>query len=121
MKYFGAPGLAPIYRDTEQALTPEGAPCGDCGELISAGDRGWLIPSLDAELTAFHRECQLRALVGSVQHQLNTFRGAPCPRTCRDDPAVTRRVAARAACDLFECGCGGAVGVRHGIENNRRQ
>ena len=81
--------------------TPVGALCGWCGEAIALGDDGEIIPHQDGQTArdiAHHRECRVRAIVGSVGHQLgkcSCFGG-----TEEDPPGMTRREAARAAMKL---------------------
>jgi hypothetical protein len=84
------------------APTPVGAFCGWCEESIEEGDEGEIMPLLGAGGTVgasvYHRECQVRAVVGSVGHQsgkCSCFGG-----TEEDPPGMTRREAARAAMRL---------------------
>lgn len=77
----------------DEPLYPE---CPHCGEAILPWDGR--IPTNDGALL-FHRECLLRAVVGSVGHQLGR---CPCYGGDEDDPpGMTAREAARAAAELF--------------------
>lgn len=69
---FGELWDAPVCDDAIQVVTPIGQPCYWCGELVAAGDRGFLRPTVKAEkasLEPIHRECDLRSVVGSMAHQ----------------------------------------------------
>lgn len=95
---------------------PADAACAHCAEPIAAGDFGVTIPYWGAESDgcqtqfvrveagfpelAFHRECHIRTLVGSVGH----LRGkCSCEGGAQEDPpGLSKREAARAAAELFE-------------------
>lgn len=53
--------------------TPVGTKCWWCQEAIQEGDRGQLMPSMQAdgtvEVGAQHRECGLRSVMGGLAHQ----------------------------------------------------
>lgn len=59
---FGEPWDAPVCEGATRVPTPIGHPCGWCGVLFGLGDRGV------ATGVPMHRECQLRAVVGSPAH-----------------------------------------------------
>jgi hypothetical protein len=64
--------LASIGGRRSATITPTGEPCGHCGEPIAANDDGVLVPTLgEAHRIAFHYECNLRTMVGGVNHQLH--------------------------------------------------
>jgi len=107
--YFGEPWNASIAEGV-QAPTPIGQPCIYCQEPIQDGDQGFLMPCIAADpsrqdemaglAVPVHAECLMRMVVGSVGHQTGRcghFGGE------MDDPAgMTKRQAARAACETFE-------------------
>lgn len=95
MKWFGKPYGAPYEADSPHAPTPTGEPCAWCDEPIEAHDAGMLIPHLGEGLRAWHYECNLRHIVGGVNHLRGTCTcyGGTAP----DDPEMTRREAALAA------------------------
>ena len=101
MKYFGAHGHSPICDELERIEAPTCAPCGRCGEPITRSDDGFAVPCLgEPLLVAYHRECFVRGIVGSVAHQqkkCSCFGGVG-----EDDPALSRRDAAKAAVAFFE-------------------
>jgi hypothetical protein len=100
--WFGKHWGAAICDDTPHAVTPTGEPCGHCGEPIAANDDGVLVPTLgEAHRIAFHYECNLRTMVGGVNHQLHrcTCCGGSEPP---DPPALSVRDAARAAAQMWE-------------------
>ncbi len=66
MKLFGMEG--PPGFDGSFVATPVGRDCEYCDELFVEGDRGLLLPPGDL---AFHVECFLRTVFGSVGHQRN--------------------------------------------------
>lgn len=82
---------------------PVGERCLHCGEPIAAADTGFITPYIDRSggcaARAFHRECMLRNVLGSVGHQrkkCSCYGG-----TEEDPPGMTKREAARAAVRLF--------------------
>lgn len=97
----------PLAETLPHVETPVGWECLHCGEAIAAEDSGimQLYLSLeDCRPVATHRECHLRGVFGCVAHQ----RKHTCDRTCADDPALTKREAARAAVAHWE--------GRHGVK-----
>lgn len=60
--YFGPPQLRKDFE--EQVDVPVGTPCLYCAEQFAAGDIG----TVEAA-GAFHYECRLRMVIGSVAHQ----------------------------------------------------
>jgi hypothetical protein len=102
--WFGKHWGAPICDDTPHAVTPVGMACGFCDEPIAAGDDGVLIPSLGGDgqhRVAFHYECNLRSVIGGVNHQLGicTCCGGSLPP---DDPRFSKREAARNAVRFWQ-------------------
>ncbi len=113
MMYFGESWGATICNSIDQTPTPVGAKCGWCKEVIVEGDQGFLIPGIEGEfvaseskhqykavVTAFHRECNLRQIIGSLAHQqgrCSCFGGVG-----EDEPGMTLRESAKAAADFFE-------------------
>lgn len=103
MQWFGPAPWALICRDTERVDVPVGQPCGWCAEPLRPGDEGLLIPHLSGDRCGpvpYHAECNLRQVLGSVAHQgrrCSCFGGA-----FEDDPALSKREAARAAIREFE-------------------
>ena len=74
MRYFGAPGDAPVYEDTEQGPTPVGRPCLSCTYPVKRSDRGFLIPyaggATPGKEEPWHRECFLSDIIGDLAHDL---------------------------------------------------
>lgn len=77
MQFFGQRWDAPMLDDGIPVATPTDMEClYACGEPIIEGDQGVLVPCIDldeagkpfAKMTASHRECWIRAGVGSVAH-----------------------------------------------------
>lgn len=80
MRWFGKSWHAPVNEDTEAAPTPVGVVCSyhECGDLILAGDDGFLIPYVTATVEdednvvligfqphlAYHRDCLGRSIFG---------------------------------------------------------
>lgn len=95
MKYFG-PSPWGCKDGFERIDAPRCAPCGHCGEEIGRADNGFAIPSVGENvLVAYHRNCFMRSIFGSVAHQqkrCSCFGG-----TGEDDPNLSRRAAATAA------------------------
>lgn len=77
---------------------PVGERCLHCREPIAVGDCGFVQPYVSRSL-AFHRECMLRNLLGSVGHQRK--RCSCYGGTEEDPPGMTKRQAALAAVLLF--------------------
>jgi hypothetical protein len=76
--YFGERWDAPVFDDTDarQFPTPVGEPCLLCEEAVVDGDRGFLrvvVRSIgpgmtSTEMLPVHRECDLRNVVGGLDH-----------------------------------------------------
>lgn len=82
-----------------------------CGEEVREGEPARDMPVVytcgACEVERIHLECVLRMAVGSVGHQR---RECSCFGGTKDDPeGMTRREAARAACDLFNAQMEGAL------------
>lgn len=85
----------------ESVPTPVGEACLHCEEAVAEGDSGIIQALLEEKgwrPVATHRECFLRHVFGSVAHQQGHAPGKPCV----DDPALTKREAARAAVGHWE-------------------
>jgi hypothetical protein len=88
--WFG-PRMGALYeRDSDPMPTPVGEPCIHCGEVIIAGDAGFVNPTA-------HYECFFRRVIGGINHVLGkcTCCGGTEPP---DPPELTKRQAAEAAC-----------------------
>jgi len=71
--YFGERWDAAIFDDGDvrQVPTPVGEPCLYCREEIAEADRGFIqtaFKSLAPEQLPIHRECQLRMILGGLDH-----------------------------------------------------
>lgn len=100
LRWFGHQYTAPVYWDTQETQTPEGAICVHCEESIEAGDDGWI----DASNHPFHRACWLRLIFGSVAH-IEKRCSCYVPGSDESDPpGLTRRQAAEAALKASEAG-----------------
>lgn len=102
--YFGESWHVPALVGAEQADTPVGEPCLHCDEPIRPEQQGFLRPVIGSdgqtEVRPIHRECDLRAIVGGLHHQLGTCTcegGSDDP----DPPWATRREAALLAWAYF--------------------
>jgi hypothetical protein len=109
-KWFGKDWGAPICAQTDHVDTPVGDKCAWCEEVIVEGDQGTLIPhgwvATEGEpaydkvnYSAWHIDCFMRSVVGSVGHQKGTCH---CHGGTEEDPeGMTRREAATAAVRLY--------------------
>jgi len=100
MKIFGPLPWGPaLDRSVPFVPTPVGQVCSWCAEPILAGDEGSLLPHRPKGAPPvdrpIHKECQARTVLGSVAHQAE----ACCCYGGKgeDDPALSKRDAARAA------------------------
>lgn len=93
--YFGDPWPSGICEDPEsmQIPTPVGKPCIHCGELITEGEQG----TMYSNSPFAHRECSLRAVLGSVAHLEKRCSCYVPGSTENDDEGLTPRQAAIAA------------------------
>lgn len=74
--FFGEPWDAPAVDGARQAPTPVGVPCAWCSVPVADGDQGFLVGcagldeqgKIKATVKPFHRECQLRSVIGSPAH-----------------------------------------------------
>ena len=99
-RYFGKMYTAPVYFDAEQVPVPLGEPCVFCNEPCVEGDDGFL----DILNHALHRECQLRAAVGSITHQLrlcSCYLKEGALDEAMEEQGITKREAARRAMNFF--------------------
>ena len=71
MKWFGAASFAAACDESPHVATPVGELCGWCEEPIAVDDDGYLIPHVGDGVreVPYHKECNLRMVVGSVGHQ----------------------------------------------------
>jgi hypothetical protein len=89
--WFGENWGAPICDEDDHIETPIGV-CLHCGEIFMQGDRG----VTDMQGQAMHLECQIRGIVGGVNHIRGTC--LCCGGTDDPDPPnVSKREAARLA------------------------
>lgn len=92
-------------QDVPHTETPTGTACMRCEEDILVGDTGVLMPLVDVggvREIAYHHECFLRGVLGSVGHQQKK---CSCYGGTEEDPLkMTRREAARAAVALHQTG-----------------
>lgn len=91
--FFGPPSMMKSYE--RQVAPPLGQPCAMCDEAIAAGDIG----TVERGGRVIHYECMMRSVIGSVGHQkklCSCYGGDQ-----EDDPALTRREAAKAAVAYF--------------------
>ena len=106
MKWFGQAYGAPYEADCEQVATPVGDACAWCDELIADSDAGVILPLVGHATKAqvpYHYECQVRMIVGGVNHQLHLCHCPGCAGVLAPDPAgLSRREAAMAAVMMFE-------------------
>jgi len=96
MTWFGKRYPAPAYADSPQAETPVGAKCTYCDEVVRIGDDGWIL----GDGSVLHRECNLRAVIGSVAHlqkRCSCYGG-----TGNHEDGMTRRQGALAAMEYWE-------------------
>lgn len=91
-KWFGKDWGAPICVEEDHIETPIGQACYHCDEIFVEGDRG----VTDMPGHALHLECQIRQVVGGVNHIRGTC--LCCGGTDDPDPPdVSKREAARRA------------------------
>jgi hypothetical protein len=93
VRYFGKAYDAPIYKGTLQIPTPDRVKCMYCEEFILMGEDGFI----DSTYNAFHRECWIRMILGSVAHQSGTCSCFTKDGGEHDPPDMTRREAAKLA------------------------
>lgn len=97
---FGGKWDAPVCDAAAEVSTPVGRPCLHCHEPIGVGDRGLLRMTVTADgarVEPLHRECDLRAMVGSLGHVRG--RCACYGGTEEDPPGLSARDAAKAVWD----------------------
>lgn len=71
MQWFGPRPFGPICEPSQERAIPVGQMCLWCDEEIVPGDSGFLAVAIDDEVArrkAWHRECFLRTLSGSIAH-----------------------------------------------------
>jgi hypothetical protein len=88
----------------ETATEDEGN-CPHCAEPVKAGDEVVRIPHIGDNgpaMLSWHYPCFFRSIVGSEMHLKRTCNNSMvCDKTCRDDPALTKREAAKRATDYW--------------------
>lgn len=107
LTYFGPPWDAPIMESAAQVPIPLGEQCLYCPDPILDGEQGVMLPYVDVEedgaprggLRAVHRECFLRATVGTVAHLKGE---CSCKQPGSDDPQLSWREEGRAVIEWLE-------------------
>jgi hypothetical protein len=107
--YFGERWDAPLFDATEvrQMPAPVGQRCLYCGEDISDGDRGFMRPAMLAggvELLPVHRECELRMVLGGLDHVEGRCQHTGHCNDLRDEAGRTLRQDALAVWDWAQRG-----------------
>lgn len=90
---------------TKRASIEETGTCPHCEEAVLEGEEIVRIPHAGKEPTirSWHHECFFRSVIGSVAHLKKTMCNEhSCDATCRDDPSITKREAARQARAFWE-------------------
>lgn len=75
VQYFGESWDVPMLEGAAQVPTPVGEPCGYCDEEVAEGEQGIMrtyVGAHTSEWRPIHRECDLRAVVGGVNHLKGT-------------------------------------------------
>jgi hypothetical protein len=103
MQWFGPKRWGPACDDLVRVPIPVGMCCVHCEEPIGASDDGlmmlYVADSSTVSTVAWHWECHMRNIVGSVGHHLHK---CSCyGGTEEDPPNMTRREAALAAVELY--------------------
>lgn len=103
--YFGENWRVPMLDRAEQVPTPVGEKCLYCLEEIKEGDRGCMRVHVDIDrqthVSPAHRECELRAVVGGVNHLKGTCKCGGGPDN-PDPSGVSRREAAQLTWDWVQ-------------------
>lgn len=108
IQWFGAEPFAYVCDEDLKRPTPIGALCAWCRESIAATDSGFIMRHIETSgvsLRAWHRECSLRSILGSVRHQRGTcscFTGSGEHCTDRELDGLTEREEARLAVRIWE-------------------
>lgn len=72
LAWFGERWDAPAFEDAPEIPVPAGEPCLGCEEEIALDDSGITMPYVssteEASRGAYHIECYLRSILGSVAH-----------------------------------------------------
>lgn len=108
MRFFGT--ARECDPSIELARTPVGVGCFHCGETIVQGDIGFMVghfdlsndpnlPEVVANEVAYHRECFLRLVLGSIAHQDRTCHcyTRRVEKSAKEQTAKARRSPARQA------------------------
>ena len=92
MAWFGQRWDAPAFEDAPEVPVPLGAECPGCGELVDEDDTGITMPYVTEDFgvrrCAYHIECHLRSILGSVAHQerrCSCYGGTDHDGSSRDD------------------------------------
>lgn len=107
--YFGEPWPSGVCEGAPRCPTPVGEKCVHCDEPIQEGDQGSMIgcmmlgedkKSVVPSIRPEHRECQLRAVLGSIGHlkkKCSCYGGEG-----HDEPGMTRRQSAMQVWDWVQ-------------------
>lgn len=94
--YFGEPWDVPALQGAVKVTTPAGMTCLLCQEPIADGDQGFMRANLYVLLPVpIHRECELRSILGGVNHLEGNCSCCPGGTRDPDPPGLTYREAAR--------------------------
>jgi hypothetical protein len=97
VQWFGSNWGSPLNESCPHAPTPVGVPCGRCTEPIVERDRGvnmWHVGLEGGGYRPYHMECNVRTVVGPIDHVLHHGLGG-CSGECLPDPEwLTPREAA---------------------------
>jgi hypothetical protein len=102
MQFFGPAKWGGALEGAEFVKAPVGMKCSFCDDPIYEDEFGVIMPCVGTEkvyIVAYHKECNLRLIVGSVSHQRKQcmcYGG-----TKAEDDFPSKRMAALAACELF--------------------
>lgn len=110
VSYFGEPWPSTLCDESAQSRTPVGTACIHCGESIVDGDSGVFYSNETP--TPAHRNCFLRAVIGSVAH-IQKRCSCFVPGSHEDDPpGLTKRQAADAAVEAWRLAGGSGYSTR---------
>jgi hypothetical protein len=101
MNWFGKDYGAPYQELRTRIKVPVGATCVYCDETIAETDDG----IVDAGASVHHRECFLRSIFGSINHQIGMC-SCKHPGMIEEPEVGTKRQAAGAAVRFYEARSG---------------
>lgn len=106
LRVFGAPP-SPFHAQLGALVpTPVGMPCCWCDEPFVAGDYGLWMPTYLSETMQYqpwHRECFMRTIFGSAEHQRQECRCYGASETkCDGALVLSKREEAKRAVEIFE-------------------